>query len=550
METYFTYIIKATCCLSFFYIASLFLFRNNTAFKLQRLYLMTSVALALFLPLNNFSINTGKIPVPVIPIKQTVYESKVDSKPLQTFDQKVTPVTLKTTPFSTTFFRSINIIKIVVGIYWIIAGIFLIRLIYSIIYINFYFFSSKRKRIGKYTLIYSTSINGSFSFLKWIFINTEFRNNDNYREIINHEIVHAAQNHSFDTIAIELLSAVMWFNPFIWLIRRWMQQLHEYLADEGVVNSGTNVLEYQAMLVNQVAGDRLICLPSGFSQSLIKKRLAMMTKTKIKQKTGYRLIALLPLAGLILLSLSFTNKKAVSDVKPVVKTTVLTITYPTKKAKPVTEVTQFVNSEQQNLLIQDDPSKKTANSSLVAAVSPDKMNVFYLGADNPVTVAVSNISPEKVKVTIDNGTITGSKGNYIVRPNKIGKATVKVYDGNKQVGYWEFRVKAVPDPVAKVAGKKGGEISISKLLEAEKVLIDMEYFDFDIKFEATAFIISANIEGTAKEIKSTSPQITEDQKALIKQLKTGDKLIFNNIIAKGPDGRIRELYPIIFTIKE
>ena len=549
METYFSYIIKATCCLSFFYIASLLLFRNHNGFIIQRVYLAVSVTFALILPLNHFSINPNNINIFKVTQIQPVNIIRTEPKTIFQFDNQVIPVS-NSIPAGEPSHHSMSLKNIIVIIYWSILIILTIRLIYSILYIYICFLRSNRKKIGKYTINYSTSINGSFSFLRWIFINAEDLNKNDNQNIINHELVHAAQYHSIDTIVIELLSAVMWFNPLIWLMRKWMQQLHEYLADEGVVKSGTNILEYQALLVNQVAGDRLICLPSGFNQSLIKKRLAMMTKTRIKQKTGYRLIAMVPLAGLMFLSLSFTNKKE-SVIKPMAKTTVLSIHYPMERANPSIEVTKKVNPmQQQQPVVKADSAKKPVSSNIVTAVSPDRMNVFYLGVDNPVTVAASDISSKNVTVSIDNGKISGSNGSYIVQPSKVGKALIKVYDGTNQIGSWAFRVKSLPDPVVKVDGKKSGTISVSKLLTVEEVVADLENFDFDARFEVIEFTVFAKVNGFDRDEISKSAKITDAQRALMGQLKPGDKVTFTDIKAKAPDGSIRQLNAIMLTIQE
>jgi hypothetical protein len=544
METYFSYIIKATCCLSFFYVASLLLFRNHTGFKLQRMYLGVSVALALLLPLNHFSLNPGKINVFTVTQIQPVQAMK-DSKLLIKSDSQSASESSHISSTGSDL-HSISLTNILFLIYWSVLIILATRLLFSVLYINICYVRSERKKIGRYTIIYSKSVNSSFSFLNWIFVNAEEINTNGNHNIINHELVHAAQYHSLDAIVIELLSAVMWFNPLIWLTRRWMQQLHEYLADEGVLNTGTNVLEYQALLVNQVAGGRLICLPSGFNKSLIKKRLAMMTKTRTKQKKGY-LIILLPLTGLMFLGLSFTNKKETPVAKSNLKATALIVSNQLEREKPSVIPNEKVTVLKPLSINSKISGKQT--DKLVTAVSPNKMNVFYIGVSNPITVAVSDISSKNVTVKIDNGKISGSNGTYNVLPSKVGKATVTIYDGSKQIGSWDFRVKYLPDPVTKVARKKSGTISMVQLLDAGEVVADLENFDFDARFEIVEFTVFAKIENVENDEISKSAKFTNEQRALIKRLKPGDRLTFTDIKAKGPDGGIRSLNGIIFTIE-
>ena len=93
-----------------------------------------------------------------------------------------------------------------------------------------------------------------------------------------------------------------------------------------------------------------------------------------------------------------------------------------------------------------------------------------------------------------------------------------------------------------------GEISKKELLKADEVIAMMKNFDFDLKFEVMRFSVSATIGGLVKDGLSTSNKITNQQKEIIKQLKKGDKIYFEDIKCKGPDGSVRNLSPMVFTI--
>lgn len=187
-----------------------------------------------------------------------------------------------------------------------------------------------------------------------------------------------------------------------------------------------------------------------------------------------------------------------------------------------------------------------------AVISPTKMNVFYLGVDNPVSVSVAGVPGNKVRPTITNGTITPTKDGYIVRPKMLGNAIVSVEaqvdDKWKNMGFMDFRVKKVPDPVAKVAGRKGGGIDKGLLAVQSVMQADMENFDFDLKFQVTEFTVSANVGGFAKDEPSKSNRFTPGQLDLIRNLSKGNKVYFLDIKAVGPDGTVRELSPLVFKI--
>ena len=184
-------------------------------------------------------------------------------------------------------------------------------------------------------------------------------------------------------------------------------------------------------------------------------------------------------------------------------------------------------------------------------VSPTKMNVFYISVDNPVAISVAGVPENKIFPEITNGTIT-SNPPYIVIPRRPGNSMITVFaeiDGiRKNMGTTEFRVKIVPNPVAKVGGKKGGGISRNVLLAQSGVIAEMEKFDFNLQFKITEFTISTTIQGFVRFAKSNNNRITEDQRNLLRNLNRGQNLYFEDIKAIGPDGTVRPLSTIKFKI--
>jgi gliding motility-associated protein GldM len=194
-----------------------------------------------------------------------------------------------------------------------------------------------------------------------------------------------------------------------------------------------------------------------------------------------------------------------------------------------------------------------AQPSLV--ISPTKMNVFYVGVENPVDISVPGIPSNNILPSISGGTITKSaKGGYVVKVRAPGSVKVSVaakIDGKtKPMGAMDFRAKKVPDPVAKVAGQKGGNIAASLLKAAKRVDAVMENFDFDLNFAITEFTVSTKTsDGYTIDKKSNSEKITSEQKALLGNVKKGQKIYFEEVKAKGPDGSVRELGTVMFKVQ-
>lgn len=188
-------------------------------------------------------------------------------------------------------------------------------------------------------------------------------------------------------------------------------------------------------------------------------------------------------------------------------------------------------------------------------ISPTKMNVFYVGVDNPVSLAAPGISPEAIEAQITNGTISKQgDGTYVVRPAVAGKnSSITVFaniQGQKrELQTQVFRVKEVPDPVAKVNSMRGGLIRKNVLMAAGQVDVEMENFDFDLRFSVENFSVYTVIDGyVQEEPKSNRGQFSDAQLKMINKLKRNQALTIENIVVKGPDGSTRKLPSISFRI--
>ncbi len=189
-------------------------------------------------------------------------------------------------------------------------------------------------------------------------------------------------------------------------------------------------------------------------------------------------------------------------------------------------------------------------------VSPDKMNVFYIGVDNPVSVSVPGFPADKVSPSISAGSIasTGGGGKYTVKVTQPGKVNVNVsakqLDGtSKSMGAVEFRVKRVPDPIAKIADQPGGSISTSKFKVQRGIIAVLENFDFDIRFHIVGFEMTY---GAKRQdlvtARSSGPLFDSKMLDFLSRAKPGDTFYFDDIKAKGPDGTTRKLPTIAFKL--
>jgi hypothetical protein len=187
-------------------------------------------------------------------------------------------------------------------------------------------------------------------------------------------------------------------------------------------------------------------------------------------------------------------------------------------------------------------------------VSLDKMNVFYHGLPNPVTISAVGAAPENIRATITNATIKRTQGfQWVVSPNRnYGEAILKVsavVDGTTQ-NYPDqrYRLKRIPDPIARVAEKTGGKIGKAVLSQQVGVEAYLEDFLFDFQFIVQSFTVSSTVNRFTHDEPSTSYKFTQAQKNLINQVPRGKRVFIENIIALGDDGEARDLPPITFII--
>ncbi len=190
-----------------------------------------------------------------------------------------------------------------------------------------------------------------------------------------------------------------------------------------------------------------------------------------------------------------------------------------------------------------------------AVISPTKMNVLYIGVDNPIEVSVSGFSDDQVHPHISQGSLSKKGGSkYIARVSKTGKTNISVSvtddQGNtRSMGSQEFRVKRVPDPVPTVAGQKGGSIKKAILKAQLGVKAELENFDFDLKFNVVSFTVSATIGGFESSKDARGARFTPEQINLIDKVRPGGKIYIENVKAQGPDGKVRSIGTIAFRLQ-
>ncbi|MFH1004015.1 MAG: gliding motility protein GldM [Bacteroidota bacterium] len=189
---------------------------------------------------------------------------------------------------------------------------------------------------------------------------------------------------------------------------------------------------------------------------------------------------------------------------------------------------------------------KSARPAIV--VSPDKMNVFYIGLDNPVSISVPGIAAEDIQPSLSGkGSMSGSRGKYIVRVGAGKECVINVSartrTGTKSMGQGvKFRVKPVPNPVPEFMGNRGtSNIKQADIKYAKGVIAKLDNFEFDVSFPVVSFDVTMNINGLDFTESTTGASLTDKQKTLISKTKKGSRVYIEKVKAKKPDGNVVDI---------
>ncbi len=186
-----------------------------------------------------------------------------------------------------------------------------------------------------------------------------------------------------------------------------------------------------------------------------------------------------------------------------------------------------------------------------AVVSPDRMNVFYIGVPNPVSVSAPGIPKDKLRLSISSGSIRGADGKYTVMVSNPGTATVTVSGelapGKTSVlGSTLFRVKRIPPPKGQFAGKSGGSVSTANIKAQDYLVAKLDNFDFDAKFRVTRFtLIIVKPRQDAIKLIASGDELTGAMHQAMNTITPGTTVVFTDALAVGPDGVPVGLDPIV-----
>ena len=290
MGILFVYILKSSFCLAVFYLFYRLLLSRETFHRFNRIALLGILLLSCLLP---FVVVSVRRPV-------EMYQT------MMTWEQWLLLTDLVGTETHAVQVQE-NVLTWIQGLLLVyLFGIlfFMLRNIYSLFGLWVLLKSGRREKVSDYVvtvvkavlIVHERDIS-PFSWMRYIVISQKDLH-ENGREILTHELAHIRNRHSWDLFAADICIFFQWFNPAAWLLKQELQNIHEYEADETVINEGVDARQYQLLLIKKAVGTRLYSMANSFNHSKLKKRITMMLKEKSSPWARLKYLYVLPVAAI------------------------------------------------------------------------------------------------------------------------------------------------------------------------------------------------------------------------------------------------------------
>ena len=306
MGTILFYIFESTLCLTILYFLFRLFFRKDTLFRTNRFLLLAGTMACTLLPLLQIDVpQYTTLQLPITAVRHLLTEKDVNIERKGSVDEKhlfgetnlfVAGKGDDTEENHANVIHTIPVTLLLGGCYFIGALVVFTFLLFSTIRMRRLIHSYPACNYGKYKLIICPEKIVSFSWGNTIVLSQEDYER-NPGEILLHEQMHLQHRHTWDLLWMECIMILHWFNPAAWLLMRELREVHEYEADNGVINNGIDATEYQLLLVKKSVGTRLYSMACGFNHSKLKNRITMMLKRRTNNWARLKLLLFVPVAA-------------------------------------------------------------------------------------------------------------------------------------------------------------------------------------------------------------------------------------------------------------
>ena len=418
MGVFFIYILKSSVCLVLFYLFFRLLLSKETFHRFNRMALLGVLFFSLLIPCIEVTTrHQVEVQQAVLSIEQLLLMAELEATPANVGAVQETP--------------TISWVQIVLLVY--LAGIlFLVcRNIYSLICLFRLVHSGKHEKLEKgVTLVVHNQEIAPFSWMKYIVISRKDLE-ENGREILIHEMAHIHHRHLVDLLVADICIFFQWFNPGAWLLKQELQNIHEYEADETVINEGVNAKEYQLLLIKKAVGTRLYSMANSFNHSKLKKRITMMLKEKSNPWARLKYLYVLPLAAIAVTA--FARPEISEKVEEI-------------SAVKVNDLAEIVEKKSEENVVKE-PIDTTKNKVVVLGYRTEKKDSVLTSGKKKVAISVQGISGEGKPLVIINGKESEREVVNALNPERIESVSVigpekaiKIYGEKAKDGVMDIKL--------------------------------------------------------------------------------------------------------------
>ena len=418
MGVFFIYILKSSVCLVLFYLFFRLLLSKETFHRFNRMALLGVLFFSLLIPCIEVTTrHQVEVQQAVLSIEQLLLMAELETTPANVGAVQET--------------SAISWVQIVLLVYW--AGILFLacRNIYSLICLFRLVHSGKHEKLEKgVTLVVHNQEIAPFSWMKYIVISRKDLE-ENGREILIHEMAHIHHRHSVDLLVADICIFFQWFNPGAWLLKQELQNVHEYEADETVINEGVNAKEYQLLLIKKAVGTRLYSMANSFNHSKLKKRITMMLKEKSNPWARLKYLYVLPLAAIAVTA--FARPEISEKVEEI-------------SAVKVNDLAEIVEKKSEENVVKE-PIDTTKNKVVVVGYRTEKKDSVLTSGKKKVAISVQGISGEGKPLVIINGKESEREVVNALNPERIESVSVigpekaiKIYGEKAKDGVMDIKL--------------------------------------------------------------------------------------------------------------
>ena len=418
MGVFFIYILKSSVCLVLFYLFFRLLLSKETFHRFNRMALLGVLFFSLLIPCIEVTTrHQVEVQQAVLSIEQLLLMAELEATPANVGAVQET--------------SAISWVQIVLLVY--LAGILFLacRNIYSLICLFRLIHSGKHEKLEKgVTLVVHNQEIAPFSWMKYIVISRKDLE-ENGREILIHEMAHIHHRHSVDLLVADICIFFQWFNPGAWLLKQELQNIHEYEADETVINEGVNAKEYQLLLIKKAVGTRLYSMANSFNHSKLKKRITMMLKEKSNPWARLKYLYVLPLAAIAVTA--FARPEISEKVEEI-------------SAVKVNDLAEIVEKKSEENVVKE-PIDTTKNKVVVVGYRTEKKDSVLTSGKKKVAISVQGISGEGKPLVIINGKESEREVVNALNPERIESVSVigpekaiKIYGEKAKDGVMDIKL--------------------------------------------------------------------------------------------------------------